>query len=197
MPPTRALSAALALLLLPTASGCHSAMTPSDAPVPLDPAHNAAPLKFERHNFAAYCYDTYGCRVHYNGMDIVREPESTLQPGVEHYGPDYMKNWEGAYLGIDSFPGPVEVSWKSKDGRAHKATIDLAQVFKDRQILHRVPEHEIAGAHVADPAIILIVRGATLEIYMRAHIPTREPQIPGNRYSDFRDDLVLAYRQSF
>ncbi|MDM0052216.1 hypothetical protein [Variovorax sp. J22R115] len=47
------------------------------------------------------------------------------------------------------------------------------------------------------PAIILEVNDRTINVYMRAHISTKELQVPGNRYSDFRNDLIKAFSQTY
>jgi hypothetical protein len=97
---------------------------------------------------------------------------------------------------IPNFPPPVKVSWRSKDGQAHEAEIDFGEVFADEIIRHNVSREEMAdvpdGEYQNDPAIILDVNDRTIRVWMRAHVPTRALQKPGNRFSDFRNDLVLA-----
>jgi hypothetical protein len=158
---------------------------------------NEFPLRFKKHNFEAHCYNAIGCSVFYAGVyQIKNEPlEVSPAPRVA----DYQRYWGGAlHIGIDNFPAPVRLEWKSLDGIAHRAEIDIGAIFKDQIILHDVSELEIpAGARIIPPSILLEVDDRTVRVYMKARIPTRQPQIPGNRHSDFRDDLILAWSGTY
>lgn len=81
----------------------------------------------------------------------------------------------------------------------HETRVDIGEIFKDRRILHRVPESEIpeGWAHNLSAGIVLEVNDRTVSVYMKAHVATRTPQVPGNRYSDFRADPVLAWSKTF
>ena len=59
-----------------------------------------------------------------------------------------------------------------------------------------VPLDQVLG-DLGDPDIILEVNDRTINVYMRAFVPTRELQIPGNKYSGFRDDLILAWSRTY
>ncbi|MDQ0010819.1 hypothetical protein J2T07_003025 [Luteibacter jiangsuensis] len=150
------------------------------------------PLKFKRHNFGARCYDTLYCSIWYGGMESGDErpsvPSST-------YGIDYLDNWNGG-MSFDNFPPPAEVTWRSRDGLTHKTDIDVAAIFRDELMLHNVPREEISdvpdGRLRTNPSILLEVNDRTIRIYMRARIPTKRLQIPGNPYSDVRYDLILV-----
>ena len=102
---------------------------------------------------------------------------------------------------IRNFPPPAQVSWRSKDGEAHTTEIDIGELFADEIIRHNVEREEMAdvpdGEFRRDPSILLEVNDHTIRIYMRAHIPTKALQKPGNRYSDFRNDLVLIKTYTF
>ena len=50
---------------------------------------------------------------------------------------------------------------------------------------------------LGNPDILLEVNDRTINVYMRAFVPTRELQIPGNKYSRFRDDLILAWSKTY
>ncbi|HEY0334063.1 MAG TPA: hypothetical protein VGC74_10180 [Stenotrophomonas sp.] len=150
------------------------------------------PMRFKRFNFGARCYGTITCSVPFGGLDL-GYAKPTLPSST--YGPDYLKSWRGGYGGVDNFPPPVQVSWRSKDGTDHQAEIDLGELFKDEIVRHNVPREEVAdspdGKQGGYPSILLEVNDRTIRVYMRAFISTKHRLKAGNRYSDFRYDLVL------
>ncbi|WAH64138.1 hypothetical protein [Xanthomonas hortorum] len=156
------------------------------------------PLKFVRHSFGAACYSTYACKVRYNGFLFIDEPNDKLKVSSDSLGSDYRDFLSGGYLGVKNFPPPIEISWRSKNGQAHEAKIDLSEIFHDRLILHKVKREDIPeGISIGDPEIVLEVNDRTVNVYMRAFVPTKTPQIPDNPRSSFRDDLVLAWTKSY
>lgn len=185
-------------------TGCQSAMpnshTPADArgsSLPGRPSWEW-PLRFRTHNIGVYCYDTYECTVSYAGQWLAFDEPQPIEPSSASFGPDYRKAFNGSHLGIDNFPAPAEVSWRSKDGQPHAARIDIGAIFADQLIRHRVPRAEIPeDASIPDPDIVLEINDRTINVYMRAFVPTRTLQIPGNRYSDARDDLILVHTEVF
>jgi hypothetical protein len=46
------------------------------------------------------------------------------------------------------------------------------------------------GVSIGSTHILLEIDDRTINVLTRTMIPTREPQIPGNRFSTFRDDLI-------
>ena len=152
----------------------------------------AWPLKFKRHSFGAWCYDTQYCSVWYGGMESGR---NTPSPPSSKYGPGYLDHWRGGYS-VDNFPPPADVTWRSKDGTEHKTAIDIGALFRDELVRHNVPREEIRevpdGKLGTNPGILVEVNDRTIRVYMRARIPTKHMQIPGNQYSDFRHDLILV-----
>ncbi|MCD9028992.1 hypothetical protein LDO26_12355 [Luteimonas sp. BDR2-5] len=155
------------------------------------------PLKFVQHNFGAFCYSTYGCRISYGGYRRM-EPDDKLAISSESLGDRYPRNLGGGYLGIMDFPPPAQVRWRSKDGTEHEAVVDIGEIFKDRLILHDVPRGDIReGVSILNPEIVLEVNDRTINVYMRAFIPTKELQIPGNPHSGHRDDLILAWSRTY
>jgi hypothetical protein len=200
-PPSPSLHRALAVCLsLLSLTGCTHAM--STAPAAQHTVNgNLLPLRFKIHSFSAFAFNTLACRVIYDNEDFTAlyadKPSGPPPAG------DYRSQWGfGSYSGIRNFPGPVEVSWTSMDGQEHHATIDLAQVFKDERILHRVPDDEIPdgmypqGLYL-DPGIFVEVNDRTINVYMKAMIPTKHLQIPGNANSDTRHDLILAWTHTY
>ncbi|WP_312316130.1 hypothetical protein [Stenotrophomonas sp.] len=153
----------------------------------------AWPLRFDKHNFSARCHDTLSCEVVY---DDVRHGSEKPTRSSASYGPDYLKDWNGGHGGIRNFPPPARVVWTSKDGSAHEAEIDIGEIFSDQLVRHYVPREEVAdvpnGQISVHPAILLEVNDRTIRVYMKAFIPTKHLQTPGNTLSAVRRDLVLV-----
>jgi hypothetical protein len=191
-----------ALLLVPfLQAGCQSMNQPSHA-AETATAHPhrewSWPLRFKAHDFSVYCYDTYGCKVKYAGRLQNDDDPDELQPSSASYGSDYRHSWGGGQLGIANFPPPAEAWWKSKDGQSHHAFVDIGAIFHDRLIRHHLQEQEIPDdAVIMDPDIILEVNDHTLNVYMLASLPTKIEQIPGNRYSKWRRDMILVDSQRY
>ncbi|SFI77093.1 hypothetical protein [Methylobacterium brachiatum] len=156
------------------------------------------PLKFVQHDFDAFCYSTYRCAVRYNGFTFADDPDDKLQISSASLGSGYPDNLKASYLGVPNFPMPADVSWRSADGTAHHAEVDIAHIFAGGLIKHNAKREDIAeGVSITNPEIILEVNDRTINVYMRAHIPMKTLQIPGNRYSDYRADLVLAWSRTY
>ena len=173
-------------------------MTTSQESETRTPVPNEWPLRFEKHSFSAHCYDTIGCKVLYATEYLVMDDEDKVRPSSASIGENYRNGWSGGYLGIRNFPGPAVVTWKSKDGALHNASINIAEIFKDQKILHNVKEEDIPeGASITSPEIILEVNNRTVNVYMKAYIPLKEPRIPGNQHSTHANELILAHSQTF
>jgi len=156
------------------------------------------PLTFKQHTFTTVCYSTQFCRVWYAGVwSGFRKPS----PPSSDYGPKYLDHIWGGHVGIDNFPDPAEVIWRSMDGTEHQAHIDIGAIFRDRLVRHHVPREEMAdvpdGEHGGNPLIVLEVNDRTIRVYMRMPIPTKHLRIPGNPYSNYRNDLILAKTYNF
>ncbi|MBC7990076.1 MAG: hypothetical protein H7Y19_10910 [Luteimonas sp.] len=152
------------------------------------------PLRFKRHNFGARCYDTLECKVLYDNFDHGDDKPSSSSAGR---GPDYLKGWNGSYGGIDNFPNPAKVIWRSKDSVVHEAEIDISEIFKDELIRHHVPREGMAdlpdGNYADNPSILLEVNDRTIRLYMSARIPLKkEVEIAGHMRNDWRDDVILV-----
>ena len=155
-----------------------------------------APLPFKKHNFAAHCYNTLACSVIYNSNNFTRPYLDKATSGPR--SADYKSDWGFAStLGVDDFPPPAEVVWRSKNGSAHEAKIDIGAIFKDELMWHNVPKNEMAdfyeGPVAGEPDIFLEVNDSTINVYMSAYVPTRTEQVPGNKRSTHRNDLYLAW----
>lgn len=195
-----ALATTALLALLVSISGCAYTMN-----APGQPSHvvdgNRFPLTFAAHNFAVYVYNTQSCTVIYNKYDYTRLYESEVAGPPP--SPDYRAKWGvSGHVGIRNFPAPANVAWISLDGTAHQASVDIADIFRDQQVRYAVTEDEIAPGRfpqgiAPDPLIILEVNDRRLSVFMKAAIPTKQPQIPGNRYSDFRDDVIPVWTHTY
>lgn len=162
---------------------------------------NIFPLRFVDHDFEAYCFNTLACTVIYNHFNFTRlEGQSSSGPPASA---DYKEKWwPASHTGIRNFPSPAEVRWTSLDGVAHEAKIDVGDIFKDERVLYKVPVSEIReGAFpqgfVVGPSIFFEVNNRTINVYMIAMIPTKTEQIPGNKYSYARKDVMLAWTHTY
>ncbi|HWG88442.1 MAG TPA: hypothetical protein VN679_11730 [Candidatus Acidoferrales bacterium] len=181
-------------------TGCHPAMTTQSPTIQPPPETLAVPLRFASHNFAAHCYNTLSCKVIYDNYDFT--PYDVDAPAQAPSSPNYRAAWMPAsYIVLHDFRAPAEVEWKSLDGVSHEAKVDMAVIFKDHLIWHKVPKSDMAdffrGPVAGSPSIFLEVNNHTINVYMGMFIPTRTEQIPGNKDSDFRDDLFLVWTRTY
>ena len=157
------------------------------------------PLRFDSHKFSARCYDTLECAVRYAGLEYGDERPS---PPPSTYGPGYLDNWSGTHGMIRNFPPPAQVAWRSKDGQAHTAEIDIGKIFRDQVIRHNVQREEMAelpdGDYQSEPSIMLEVNDRSVRVYMRAMIFLKQQKlIAGHMRSASRNDLVLVKAYTF
>lgn len=157
------------------------------------------PIPFDRHTFGVECFDTYGCKVRYAGMPAASEADDELRPSSASYGDRYPNLMNASILDIRNFPLPAEVNWRDKDGNPHEAKVDIAAIFKDQVVLHKVPQDQLPPILTAniDPEVILEVNDRTIRVWMKATVWTKDEQTPGNPHSHYRDDLILAYTKTY
>ena len=207
-PTLRALTAATGIALVACASSTPSAREPAmpTSASTMSPSRSMPvkqwPLKFKSHKFGAHCYSTYGCKVVYAGLEQRGDDPDELRPSSEGYGPDYQRNWSGTHAMIRNFPPPAKVSWRSKDGQAHTAEIDIGELFADETIRHNVKREEMSdvidGEYTSEPAILLEVNDRTIRVYMRAMIFLKKRvEIAGQLRGDFRNELILVETYMF
>ncbi|MBS7456378.1 hypothetical protein [Coralloluteibacterium stylophorae] len=200
-PRRRARPLTIALLAaLITTTGCQGVTAKTDDGRTIRPDNTVAdwPLKFVQHNFGVACYSTYGCHITYAGRLVRDEPDDQLKLSSESLGDKYPDNLRGGWLGIFNFPPPAKVRWRSKDGASHEADVDMAVIFADQLIRHEVPREEVLeGSSIMNPDIILEVNDRTINVWMRAFIPMKTPQIPGNEISNARDEPVLVWSRTY
>ena len=182
-------------------TGCSAAMssTAATSPTAHEPDDGVEwPLKFKAHYFGAHCFSTYGCKVHYRGMLRADDPEDELAPTSEALGDKYPHILSARMGPIPNFPPPAKVSWRAKDGTPLEAEVDIGEIFRDELIRHHVAREDATpNATSGAPGIILEVNDRTINVYMRAHISTRELQQPDNRYSNFRADLIKVFNRTY
>ena len=156
------------------------------------------PLTFVDHDFEVHCYNTLRCRVIYNDSNF-SPYKAEDEPSPPPPSPDYRDHWRFASnLGIRNFPPPAQVSWTSLDGIAHEAEVNIGEIFKDQRVLYNVPDSEIPDrSWGGEPGIILEVNDRTLSVYMKAFIATKTEQIPGNKYSYGREDVIRAWTHTY
>lgn len=192
----RAVLSAATILLL---TGCITAMsTQSDSTNAHHTGSSMFPLRFVDHDFQVFCYNTVRCRVIYNNFNF-SPYGAEKEPSPPPPSADYRDHWPFAsYLGIRNFPPPAEVSWTSLDGVSHEATVDIGAIFKDERVLYSVPDIEISDrSWGGEPGIFLEINDRMINVYMKAFIATKIAQIPGNKYSDARDDVILAWTHTY
>lgn len=153
------------------------------------------PYRFWQHNFGAYCFDTWGCRVVYGPHVVVDQPESRHFPAA---GAERLALMHGGYIGLKNFQGPVVIDWRAADRSPLHAELDLAQIFADGRMRYDVPDVEInPDASVPDPDIVLEVYDRTVRVYMKAFISLKRPRDPSNPHTNAVDDNVLVYEHNY
>jgi hypothetical protein len=171
------------------------------------------PLRFHTHGFGAVCFNTLTCSIIYHGHEFgTRKLDAYGNPYDRPSGspPDYdwQEGWRGShgFVAIEgrTFSDQVEIHWTSLDGVDHVTLIDFDEIFGDRLVLHEVRRDEVkeawldaASIEPVSPAIMVEVNDHIINVYMRAMVVTEAEQIPGNRYSHFRSDLILAWTNSY
>ena len=168
----------------------------------LFPPADPWPLKFRRHNFDARCYNTLHCRVLYNNFNFTLLHE--FEPSGAPERPDWKDGWGAGHIIGDTFAPPVQAWWTASDGSKHHAEINLDKLFKDRLVRHNVPKEDIPEGWLAawgiEPlgvGILMEVNDRTINVYMKALIATKEPQIPGNPHSTGRRDLIRVWTHTY
>lgn len=162
-------------------------------------------VQFREFNFAALCYSTRNCSVVLDHHEHTRLSMNVVKPAPHaEPGKDYRDNWGLAtYIGIQNFPKPAVVEWTSMDGSEHKAEVDFATIFKDQWALNNVPADEaiVTGRAPwgpdAMPSVFLEVNDRTINVYIKTFVATKAEQIPGNKYSNAREDLILVWTHTY
>ncbi len=193
-----ALAALIVSLIL--AAGCHGGAAKRGTK-PLTTKDGVAtvwPLRFVKHNFGAHCFDTIGCRITYAGFVHGVDHAEELSPPMASYKGSRDQLLRAGHVGKRNFPAPAKVTWRSKDGVPHEAEVDLDVIFKDRVVQHNVLREDYRDdLGIADPDIVLEVNDRTINIYMRAFIPTKTEHASGSAHGYSREDLVLVSSSTY
>ena len=166
------------------------------------PSPGPWPLKFRHYDFGVRCYNTQRCQVIYNNHCFTRLHLDT--PSRAPPSDDWRDSWSAGHDSGCEFGPPVEVEWMSLDGTAHQTRVDIGEMFRDRLVRHTVsrdelPEGWLAAWEVSPLSvdILLEVNDHVINVYMRAHITTKEPQILGNPRSCHRRDLIQVWSNTY
>ncbi|SFV33690.1 MULTISPECIES: hypothetical protein [unclassified Pseudoxanthomonas] len=161
-------------------------------------ATTAWPLRFAQHNFGAHCFDTIGCRVTYAGFTHGVDRDDEVSPPMSSYKGSREQLLRAGHVGKRNFPPAAHLSWRSKDGVPHEADVDIGEIFKDRVVRHNVPREDYReDLGIADPDIVLEVNGRTVNVYMRALIPTKTEHLSASARRYSREDLILVSSSNY
>ena len=194
-PTLRGALLAAAFLLI---TGCAPAMSNKPDSTEHQTTSSMFPLRFVNHAFQVFCYNTVRCHAIYNDFNFTPY-KADERPSPAPPSEDYRDHWPFAsYAGIPNFPLPAEVNWTSLDGVAHTAQVDIGAIFKNERVLYQVPDNQIPdGSWGGEPGIFLEINDRTISVYMKAFIATKAEQIPSNKDSNFRDDVILAWTHTY
>lgn len=177
----------------------------ADTVATVHPIPGSYRVQFRDFNFEVFCYSTRNCSVVLDNHEFARLSMNVVTPPPESRpGKDYRDYWGFAsYVGIENFPKPAVVEWTSMDGAQHKAEVDFSTIFKDQWALNNVPTadalmHSISPVGpLTTPSVFLEVNDRTLNVYIKTFIGTKTEQEPGNKNSDFRNDLILVWTHTY
>ena len=164
-------------------------------------ANQAWPLKFKRHNFRAYYYNTLTCSIIYNRYQFSlheHQPSPSPPPG------DYRAGWSANHIIGTRFPGPIRAQWTALDGSEHRAEIDLEALFADRLVLHNLTRNDFTDDWLAAksinpvPADILMeLNDRTISIFSQALLVTKDDIRPDEHPSRLREDLIPVWTHTY
>lgn len=196
-----AMTALLLSVALPLLQGCN-ATEPTPAHMKPPPGHGPFtgtvadwPLWFAWHKFGTHCFSTQSCRIVYDGR-----PHGSERPTVafESLGRPLDKVISAGIGPIKNFPPPAVVTWVSHDGTPLEASVDIAEIFSDRMVLHTAAREDILeDSNIPYPGIILVVDDRTLNVYMSTWIALKKPKRPENPRSNLHVGVVLAYSRTY
>lgn len=178
----------------------------ADTVATVHPIPGSYRVQFRNFDFEALCYSTQRCSVVLDNHEFTRPWMNTVAPPPPEVDPgkDYRDAWGLAYyLGIENFPKPAVVEWTSMDGAQHKVEVDFSVIFKDQWALNNVPAadalmHSISPVGpLTTPGVFLEVNNRTISLYIKTFIGTKTEQEPGNKNSDFRNDLILVWTHTY
>jgi hypothetical protein len=153
------------------------------------------PLFFNHLQFGVACFDTQGCEVTYHQFEF--GTPATTKPLAEWAPQAYDRLMTASYGPVPRTSPPAQVRWRCKDGTPLEAEVDIAAIFADGAIRHEVPREDIPEeVSMGSTHVLVEVEDRTINVYTRTMIPTKREQIPGNRFSAFRNDLIKVYSKT-
>ncbi len=169
---------------------------PNDAPQPgYSNSSEFWPFEFRAHYIGVHGFDVQSYKITYRGW--VYDSEGP-RPSVASYGRPLDELLSASRGPIPNFPPPATVEWTSLDGAKLYAEVDIGEIFKDQLVRHDVAREDVGEfANDTAPGIILEVNDRTINVYMRAMIWTKEEQVPGNKHSRYRDDLIKVFTRTY
>ncbi|MGY1458155.1 MULTISPECIES: hypothetical protein [unclassified Luteimonas] len=97
-----------------------------------------------------------------------------------------------------NFPPPAQVEWIAMDGTRLSATVDMAEIFKDRLLVHTTPREAILeNSFLPPPDIVLVVDDRRIDVYMRTYLFLKELRDPTNPHSNFRSEVVRVHSREY
>lgn len=180
--------------------GCEKRFDPMEPPPGHGPYTGTVddwPLWFVQHRFASKCFSVHDCTVSYAGQRIEKMTTGP-RPSVESLGFPLEKILSGSISGIVNFPPPAKVDWVAMDGTHLSATVDMAEIFKDRLLVHSTPREAILEhGTIPPPDIVLVVDDRRIDVYMRTYLFLKELRDPTNPHSNFRSEVVRVHSREY
>lgn len=182
------------------AQGCEKRFDPMEPPPGHGPYTGTVddwPLWFVQHQFGSHCFSVQDCTVTYAGRRVEKMTSGPLS-SVESLGFPLEKILRGNHIGIVNFPPPAQVDWITMDGTRLSATVDMAEIFKDRLLVHSTPREAILEhGTIPPPDIVLVVDDRTIDVYMRTTIFLKELRDSKNPHSNFRSEVVRVHSREY
>jgi hypothetical protein len=152
------------------------------------------PLRFKRHMFGAICFNTATCSIRYHNFEHGTANPTPVRPAAA----EHDRRTKASFGDIRNFSPPAVLTWHPRGGGQLQAEVDLAAIFGDGLIRHAAQREDIAdGVSMGLTHIVIEIDDRTVRVYTRTMIPLKQPRIPGNRFSHFRDDLIRVYSKTY
>lgn len=151
----------------------------------------AKPLTFDTHSLGTQCFSASNMKVTY-GRFVTNNCPKLARAKIPR---DDLNL--GGILGFPAFNGPLKIEWSALDGTNLLAVLDLAEIFKDRVVLHKEDPEQLEPTLpvISPPSIIVEVNDRTLTLYMDVFIGLLTDE-PGHPRRSSRNRLV-AYQKTF
>lgn len=155
-----------------------------------------ADLHFDHYNFSAYCFETKACKVTHNGEKEALYEEGDYSPRQQSR--KSVTGLSASHLNFAASDGPLIATWRSKDGNAHQAIIDMKQLFVDHQARHRVARADISpDSYIGNPDIFVVINDRQLRVLMRTFISLKNTSPDESQNDLSRFDEVEVYSHDF